>query len=131
MNGMARALVAAIAVVFSGCGGDLILVRGTVQREGKPLASGRVVFVPIGGGSAAYGEIRPDGAFQLETEGRSGAPPGAYRLLIVQTKLTDTGPSRTTYVPPRDVSWQVTPGETAQIVIDMRDQDGWTIDRDD
>src|SRR3954471_10156516 len=60
-------------------------VKGQVLlADGKPLASGRVVFLPLGElMMEASGPIKSDGTFTLTTgDSGEGAPPGEYRVRI-------------------------------------------------
>jgi hypothetical protein len=60
-------------------------VKGKVLLPGgKPLASGRVVFLPLGEPvMESSGAIKPDGTFSLNTgESGEGAPAGEYRVRI-------------------------------------------------
>jgi hypothetical protein len=59
-------------------------VKGRVLlADGKPLTSGRVIFLPKQGGMTAHGEIGSDGTFSLKTaDDREGAPAGEYKVRI-------------------------------------------------
>jgi hypothetical protein len=71
---------------------DMAPVRGTVTIDGKPLTSGRVMFVPKGrdgglnSGKPAFGRIQQDGTFVLYTYGDDdGAIVGEHSVTIVSS----------------------------------------------
>jgi hypothetical protein len=53
--------------------------------NGKPLTSGRIEFYPVNDpGRIAFGEIAPDGSFELQTrKPKDGAIPGSYKIKIM------------------------------------------------
>jgi hypothetical protein len=77
-------------LIILGCGDDSGLakrypVSGTVNYNGKPVAQGRIDFVPAKGGEgrAASGDIT-DGSYSLTTATASdGAIPGSYKVTVV------------------------------------------------
>jgi hypothetical protein len=79
-----------LAAGLSGCGGNKFASVGAVPVKGqvllpsgKPLSSGKVVFLPQGEGMPATGVIGSDGAFTLKTaDGRDGAVPGQYKVRL-------------------------------------------------
>jgi hypothetical protein len=83
-------LAALILLPFflTGCGGPpLIPVSGKVLLDGQALTSGSVTFKPDeskGNTSKVepIGKIAEDGTYTLETNGKPGAPPGAYKVLV-------------------------------------------------
>lgn len=132
MKQFARTLaIVALAVCVGGCGGDTVAVHGTAQHEGQILSTGRVVFTPLGGGKTAFAEIQSDGTFQLETErADGGAVPGTYRIMIIQSKDSDTGMHYTTYVAPRDKCLEVVPNQDNEFAIQVSAHEGWQIRQD-
>jgi hypothetical protein len=69
-------------------------VKGQVLlRDGRPLESGRVVFVPQEPPALyANGEIGPDGRFALSTlKPGDGAAPGRYKVRIEPDPATVAG----------------------------------------
>lgn len=69
----------------TGCGEktDAVPVAGKVSYKGEPLKNGTVMFIPDGGGTAATGEIQPDGTFKLTTFRKDdGAVPGDYTVVV-------------------------------------------------
>ena len=91
-------LVTAVAVALAGCGqgsfrsGPDYPVKGKVLlADGKPLRSGRVVFVSSETALSYAGQIGDDGEFELKQGDRVGAPAGNYkvRIEIVETSLAE------------------------------------------
>jgi hypothetical protein len=86
-------------VGVAGCGGqndaagkvDVFPVSGkVVLPDGKPLQSGRIVFVSKDGMSSSTGKIGEDGTFTLTTGvSGEGAPAGEYKIRLEpdETKL--------------------------------------------
>ncbi len=79
-------LVIAVIGCFSGCGGGLAPVSGTVKlADGKPAAGSQVVFEggPEGKKVSARGDVREDGSFELSTfKPGDGVPPGKYKVQV-------------------------------------------------
>jgi len=78
-NVAAAAGLAALALA-AGCGkGELPTapVSGTVTFNGQPLTSGKVEFKSETHGISAWGNIQPDGTYQLYTYGSEKSPDGA------------------------------------------------------
>lgn len=73
-----------LTLCFVGCGGSgLVSVKGKVTYNDKPVTSGTITFAAEDKASA-YGEIMPDGSYELMTEKPGdGATPGAYRVFVV------------------------------------------------
>jgi hypothetical protein len=68
----------------------LVAVSGAVTVEGEPLRLGWVTFYPDEargntGSHLPWGQIRQDGTYELSTNGRPGAPPGAYKVVVAAT----------------------------------------------
>lgn len=80
-----------------GCGdsgGNLVPVVGKVTVDGQPLTTGtgNVSFRPEKGNANRQepaGAIEPDGSYRLSTAGKEGAPPGRYRVLVVDVEPID------------------------------------------
>ncbi len=76
-------------VALSGCGGSglpgTVPIRGKVVFQGKPLATGTVLYSPVDAkGRQARGELQSDGTFTLTTlEADDGALPGEYQVVIL------------------------------------------------
>lgn len=87
-----------LCVFAIGCSGEavkisLIPASGTVLLDGAPLESGSVVFRDDTGLQQAVGVIGADGSYELEFDGRPGAPAGTYRVLIFATETVAAGSS--------------------------------------
>ncbi len=82
----------ALIVFLSGCGADtglkLVPVSGTVRLDGQPLPRGSITLRPEStkdGWEQPTGSIEADGTYVIYTQGRAGAPPGRYRVVIFAT----------------------------------------------
>lgn len=77
-------------VLCTGCGSvhdGMVPVAGQVTVDGRPLATGRVLFRPDparGNDSPHHpmGTIAADGSYRLHTGGKPAAPLGWYRVLV-------------------------------------------------
>ncbi|MDP1798512.1 MAG: hypothetical protein Q8K78_13555 [Planctomycetaceae bacterium] len=81
-----------LLVVMNGCGADtglkLVPVTGTVRLDGQPLPRGSITLRPESskdGWEQPTGSIEADGMYAVYTQGRAGAPPGRYRVVIFAT----------------------------------------------
>jgi hypothetical protein len=90
-SGIAKALVCLAALVVTGCGAKGLQrtqVAGKVTLDDKPLADGRIRFVPIGQTHGpAWGAVIKDGAY--ETAGQ-GVPAGTL-LVQIEAHRTAAG----------------------------------------
>ncbi|WP_428305089.1 hypothetical protein [Lacipirellula sp.] len=77
-------VAAATCLATSGCSkSDYSTVSGGVSLDGKPLDGGAIVFVPETSGPLAYGKVRPDGSYTLQSSGGvEGLKPGNYVVTI-------------------------------------------------
>lgn len=85
-------LAATIAIACAGCGGSgrgaiaattPVPVKGKVTYKGKPVTKGQVVFRSADGGKDAFGDIQPDGSFELSTDkAGDGAAKGTYKVSV-------------------------------------------------
>jgi hypothetical protein len=72
---------------------DLAPVEGRVTYRGEPI-SNMIICIDAGGVHSAYGAVRQDGAFSLETNGfGSGAVPGTYRAHLYSLSPKSDGTS--------------------------------------
>jgi hypothetical protein len=93
---LSRRLLLATLLAAAGCGRSPALhpVKGRVSYLGKPLSFGIVMFQPPAGGPST-GEIRPDGAFELEIPGVGiGAVAGRHQIIVLCYESQD--PQRAT-----------------------------------
>lgn len=82
---MGRGIVVALAALTaSGCGEDnLAPAGGMVRIAGKPACAGRVVFLPVGGGRPAIGDIDATGHFTLTSGGsEAGAAIASHHIVL-------------------------------------------------
>ncbi len=90
-------LAALCVVVFSlGCRSESSLtpVTGQVLLDDMPLGSGSLTLEPVPvtkSWDRPVGTIDPEGQFTIFTNGRLGAPPGNYRVVIFAHADTDPG----------------------------------------
>jgi hypothetical protein len=75
-----------VLLPLSGCSQSFVPVKGKVTLKNKqPLTLGVVVFMPDRENPVRQiprGRINPDGTYELETDGRSGAPIGSYIVCV-------------------------------------------------
>lgn len=136
--------------LLAGCGhADLVPVAGTVMLEGAPVAAGRLMLTPLGGDDLE-GAVRPraaaalvgdQGEFVLRTDGTNqGAAPGNYRALFRQDVSSEGTPRSPRAAAGRPAAEELTimyrsaptnpivigPEGNMELVIDIRERDGWT-----
>ena len=79
-------LLAACCLLLAGCGGgpdlpDRAKVQGVVTLDDRPLTSGTVIFEPDASkgttGPPAYGQIDPQGRYELRTDRTAATADGA------------------------------------------------------
>src|SRR5215813_12654149 len=77
-----------VACTGLGCGSDgFVPVTGIVLLDNRPLAAGSIVFHPdeTKGNTSLHlpaGEVK-DGKYELWTNRHRGAPPGAYKVVVI------------------------------------------------
>lgn len=87
-----------LALTLSGCGGNsnrpkTAKVIGKVTYDGKPVETGSLLFVPVGGGSPAQGNIATDGTYTLGTFTETdGAILGNFKVMITAWTQPKGGP---------------------------------------
>jgi len=95
---VATGCLSVLALILSGCGGNrnrprTAKVTGVVTYDGKPIPSGSLLFVPVGGGSPAQGNIATDGTYTLGTFTESdGAILGDFKVMITAWSQPRGGP---------------------------------------
>jgi hypothetical protein len=103
-------LVAVLPLFLMGCGAPkLVPVSGKVTQGGKPVTSGLVVYSAVKSGDklmAITGQIKEDGTYALQTDGKDGAPLGKYKVFISPmagppTPPTGPGPKKE-FLPGKD-----------------------------
>ncbi|NLF09631.1 MAG: hypothetical protein GX594_16870 [Pirellulaceae bacterium] len=77
-------------LICGGCGQnrpDTALVSGKLTFQGKPVATGRIVFHPVDGRRPAMAAINEDGTYQLTTfDTKDGAMLGEHVVTIKSTR---------------------------------------------
>jgi hypothetical protein len=90
-------LCGGVALVI-GCGDSggskLLPVVGKVTVDGKPLTTGtgKISCRPVKGSATSQqpaADIEEDGTYRLVTDGKEGAPPGRYQVLVVDVVPRD------------------------------------------
>ncbi len=81
-----------------GCGGSGSSVTGKVTVGGKALNTGTVVYKPnkAKGNTSlqeAIGEIDDQGNYTLKVGGKTGVPPGWYKVVVNATEPVSTDPA--------------------------------------
>jgi hypothetical protein len=91
-------LLSPLIFSVSGCGGvkdavPRVVVKGTVTKDGSPLADGRITLYPAKGvkGPASGAEIK-DGAYKIAAKG--GVPVGTHRVEIHEYEVKPNLPGR-------------------------------------
>ena len=93
------------AALAAGCGGSsvkLVPVSGKVTVGGQPVTSGQVSFLPAtegegvhakaaAGSAPASGQIEANGEYKLFTNGKEGAPPGKYKVIVTPSMVPTGG----------------------------------------
>jgi hypothetical protein len=81
--------IAVLGAVVAGCANGIygsssdVPVKGKVLlADGKPLSSGRVIFVSSETALSYGGTLSSDGGFELKQGSRVGAPAGSYKVRI-------------------------------------------------
>lgn len=107
----------ALLGLTSGCGGDgtpsLYPVTGTVKRGDEVMTTGWVTLVPDKKKGNEFkgeprGQIDSSGKYTISTNGKPGAPLGAYKVTVGEggtappdnTKIEKTKPEKLTYLNP-------------------------------
>jgi hypothetical protein len=111
-------------LVTVGCGGSgLVSVKGKVTYEDKPVTSGTVNFISEDG--SAYGELKPDGSYELMTnEPGDGARPGTYKVTVIA--MQDQGsalPEAKNPLPPPTVPLKYTSLATTDLTAEVGNKD--------
>jgi hypothetical protein len=90
----AAVLILATALsAVSGCSNN-VPVRGRVMVPDKPLSSGSVLFIPDKSKNndatvEPRGFINEEGFYELTTDGKPGAPPGWYKVVVSAVEQVD------------------------------------------
>ena len=86
--------------LVAGCGRHPAKLSGAVTLDGKPLPTGMVSLSPARSGPSAYGEITPDGRFELKTGSEKGLEPGEYVVTVAANATGSAEPPPDTDGPP-------------------------------
>jgi hypothetical protein len=100
--------------------GTTIPVKGKITYKGRPLTQGEIVFEPNSAGREAYGNIQPDGTFELTTfKAGDGAAPGTHRVAVTGTSKKDAVPVKYQSTSSSKTEVQVAEGKT-EYTIDFK-----------
>jgi hypothetical protein len=83
------------AVLFGvGCDSNVPVSGKVTLADGTAVTSGSLRYVPDKAKgntlpAEPVGQIGSDGVYQLATDGKPGAPPGAYKIVVFVTKPSD------------------------------------------
>jgi len=81
--GRARGVVWTCFLAAAGCGAErMTAVTGTVTLDDQPLKGGSVAFHSDEHQHIPAGAIQ-DGKYEIVTNGKKGAPPGAYKVVVI------------------------------------------------
>ena len=85
--------LAAVLAAVAGCSGP-VPVKGHASVDSKPLSSGSVRFIPDkdkGNTVTAepLGYISEQGTYEMTTNGKPGAPPGWYKVVVTAVEPVD------------------------------------------
>jgi hypothetical protein len=102
-----RAGVVALLLVplLYGCGDSIktVPIRGKVTVGDEPVTSGNVSYVPLDTSKAAkemsVGPIDSNGEYTIHTGGKSGAPPGKYKVVVSPSMVPTPGAKTKPTVP--------------------------------
>lgn len=88
----ALALLVGLAAAIGCGGGGMKSVEGTVTLDGKAVEGATVSFLPENGkGESPSGFTDSSGRFSLKTGGKTGAPPGNYKVTVTKTAALQGG----------------------------------------
>ncbi len=71
---------------LAGCSPPPVPVSGKVTVGGEPLKTGTVTFFADAGNptkAEPRGQIKEDGTYEVQTDGKPGAPPGTYKVIVI------------------------------------------------
>jgi hypothetical protein len=126
--------VATLLVVCQGCGSsvDLAPCRGTVEYEGAPITTGKLLLTPTQKGPPALAQLQPDGSFEVATVHLGdGIPPGTYRVTVVSDITYKGKAAHVTITSPVNTSITVEAGQENVFQIVVSEEDGWKIMADE
>ena len=131
-----------MAIALSGCKNAAIKSEGRVLIEGEPATNGKLMLNPVGEGAKAFSMVDDTGAFKLRTiGGGEGVLPGEYTVFFQRTlseeqqKPSDSRAATMArldevtlnYRAPKDKTVNIQPDQKDELIIDIREQDGWKI----
>ena len=119
---------ALLSAGFVGCGGpgDFVgqtyPVKGKIMVKGAPATHGSIAFWPDAskgntGKNEASGGIKEDGTYTMQTRGKPGVPPGAYKVTIsMQSQADNATPEKFELEVPKEYTQQKTTTLSIEVV---------------
>lgn len=108
MEGLFKLSIALLFVPWMwGCGESLpATVTGSITIDGNNLpthegVSGNVVFYPINGGAAAFGNVTSGGRYKVTTGSTKGLQPGEYKVTVRIVEIEPPPPGGHETAPPQ------------------------------
>ena len=130
-----------LVLACSGCDDGTVEATGRLLVEGEVASEGQLILTPVGGGDRAVGMVDPQGAFQLVTTGgKKGIVPGSYTVTVRQKPNLDSKKQEAIkrraaglnledltvmFLGPSDQPIEIPAEGIADLVIDIRRDDGW------
>ena len=102
-------VVVAATWIASGCGSSLpATVEGVVTLDNQPFpndgeVTGNVMFYPVGGGAAAFGDVTSGGKYKVTTGGTTGLQPGDYVVTVRIIRIAPPPPGGYEAAPPQQL----------------------------
>lgn len=94
-----RYVMPVVLVGLIGCGSEddsvtLVPVKGTISRNGKPLAEAKVSFIPDTTNKVStpgVDQTGPEGTYMIKFKNRSGLSPGKYKVVVTPAIALPSG----------------------------------------
>jgi hypothetical protein len=117
---------------LTGCGSDrLAPASGVVRIAAQPACEGRIVFLPVGGGPPALGDVGSDGRFVLRTGGnQDGALVAVHHVLLKDVRRAGDAKAKS-YRAAESTAFEVRRGTHNEFAIDVDLRRGWAAVADD
>ena len=127
-----RMLLALTLAALTGCGSErLAPVSGVVRIGSQPASEGRVVFLPVGGGPPALGDVGGDGRFDLRTGAeQDGALVAVHHVLLKDVRCAGDAKAKS-YRAAESTAFEVRSGTHNEFAIDVDLERGWAAVADD
>jgi hypothetical protein len=120
------AMLGLSAALFGvGCDSYVPVSGNVIMANGTAVTSGSLRYIPDKAKgntlpTEPVGQIGSDGAYQLATDGKPGAPPGAYIIVVFVTKPSD--PNDRYSLPLPLINRKYSTAETSGLPIEVKDK---------